>query len=421
MFDATYGALLRRRDLRALFSTQFLGTLNDNLYKMVVSLLALAGALAVGNGGGGGSAYLSLAGAIFILPYILFSGYAGYVADAFDKRRVMIMTKILEIVIMGLACAALMTRRIDVLLALLFLMATQSVFFSPARYGILPRMVSEDDLPRANGLIEMGRNLAIILGTMAGGVMAQHLGDRPLFIGIILIAIACTGMMISRGVGAAPPKGPRSAFRINPWGEICVGIQRLASERTLWWAVAGITYFEFMGALAMLDILLVAKELQAGSDSHAALLLAITGLGVGIGCFAAGRQSGARLRLVSFGFAAAGVAVALLVLSFVAHSYAHTAVALFFLGMCGGMMIVPLYVLLQHHAGCNEKGLVIATNNFLNVIGVLFACGSLWVLRDLLDVSPDRILLFCAAFAVVWTVAFLSIAPRVRNRRQPLP
>src|SRR5262249_4339210 len=165
MYALRSESLLRGPSFRGLFLTQLLGAFNDNLFKIVVSLLALDTA-AVGHSGG----YLSVAGAVFMTPYLMFSGYAGYAADVFDKRRVLILVKAFEIVIMALAFAALASGRIALLLSVLFLLGAQATFFSPAKYGIVPEMLPEALWPRANGFLEFGRYAAVILGTALCGL-----------------------------------------------------------------------------------------------------------------------------------------------------------------------------------------------------------------------------------------------------------
>ena len=287
-------ALLRHRSFASLLMTQFLGAFNDNLYKMVVSLMIVGAALSAGGAGG---TYLSLGGAVFVAPYILFSGYAGYLADAFDKRGVLVTAKTVEIAVMVLALGALLLGRAELLLVVLFLMAMQSTFFSPAKYGILPEMLPEAELSRANGLMETGRYVAIILGTACGGLILAIWPGQPAKVGFVLVAIASAGALASFRVRATRQPGPRKPFRPNPWGEIADGLRRLRRDRAMWPAVAGITYFEFLGTLVLLDVILVGKEVMGLDDLATALLGAFAGMGIGLGSFVAGRLSGDRVEL----------------------------------------------------------------------------------------------------------------------------
>ena len=173
MSIGTYRDLLKSLGFQSFLWTQFLGAFNDNVYKIVVSMLAVETALHSGSG------YLSLIGAVFILPFLLFSGYAGHLADVFNKRSVLITTKALEIIAMGLAFFAFLSGRMEYMLGVLFLMALQATLFSPAKYGILPEMLPDKDLSRANGLLEMSTFLAIILGTSIGSFMFGALLPPP--------------------------------------------------------------------------------------------------------------------------------------------------------------------------------------------------------------------------------------------------
>ena len=155
-----------------LLTAQFLGSFNDNFFKMVVSLFAVS---ATGETGGGA---LSLIGAIFILPFLLFSGYAGHVADVYSKRSVLIATKLLEVVTMAVGLVAFLSGQFSFLLVVLFLLALQATFFSPAKYSILPELVDARDLARANGLLEMCNFLAIILGTALGSILFAAWKER---------------------------------------------------------------------------------------------------------------------------------------------------------------------------------------------------------------------------------------------------
>ena len=184
-----YSDTLKHAGFQPFLWTQFLSALNDNIDKIVVSMLAVD----FGVSSGGGSGYLSLVGAVFILPFFLGSGYAGLIADIFSKRTVLIVMKFFEVAVMLLGCLAFLSNRFDLILAVLFFMAVHSTFFSPAKYGILPEMLPEKELSRANGLLELTTFLAIILGTSLGSIMLAAWKGRLVWIGLILTAIAVAG------------------------------------------------------------------------------------------------------------------------------------------------------------------------------------------------------------------------------------
>ncbi|TMA58611.1 MAG: MFS transporter, partial [Deltaproteobacteria bacterium] len=390
-----------------LLAAQCLGAFNDNVYKMVVSLLAVNAAVSAG----GGSGALSLISVIFILPFFLFSGYAGYAADACSKRTVLVVTKAFEIGAMGLGFFAFLSGRIELMLGVLFLMALQATFFSPAKYGILPELLPDKDLSRANGLLEMSTFLAILLGTSLGSMMFAAWKDRLGVIGLVLVVISIAGTLASLGIPKVPPAGTGKSFRLNPWAEILSGLRRLSEQRVLWLTVVGISYFWFLGALLQMDILLFGKEVMGLDDLWVGVLGTCLAIGIGLGSLMAGRLSGDKVELGLVPLGSIGIGVFSLLLSSSAASYPQTAVALALLGFSGGLFVVPLNAFLQQKSGQGEKGRLIATTNFLNTIGILLASAVLWVLRDQFHIQADWIILILGLFTLLATVYILRTLP----------
>lgn len=407
MSTGTYGDLLRFGGFRALLVTQFLGAFNDNLFKIVVSFFAVNLSVRMG----GGSAHLALASALFILPFLLFSGYAGHLADAFNKRGILIHTKSLEILAMGLGLLAFWSGRLDAMLGVLFLMALQSTFFSPAKYGILPEMLPDKDLSRANGLVEMSTFLAIILGVTVGSFMFDAWKDRLAWIAIPLIAIAILGRLTSVGIAPVPQPSVRKPFALFPWAEIMRGVVHLYRDKPLWLTVIGISYLWFLGALLQLDVILLGKEVMALDATRVGLLQVSLAFGIGIGSLAAGRLSGDKVELGLVPFGSIGIGVSALLLAAAPPSFAEASIALFLLGFSGGLFIVPLTAFLQQRAGAEERGRLIATNNFLNTVGILLASGALWLLRDRLQVQADGIVLIFGLLTFAVTAYILTLVP----------
>jgi acyl-[acyl-carrier-protein]-phospholipid O-acyltransferase/long-chain-fatty-acid--[acyl-carrier-protein] ligase len=386
---------------------QFLGAFNDNVYKMVLSLLAVR--LAAESGAGG--TYLSLIGAIFILPFFLFSGYAGHVADVWSKRHVLVATKALEIVAMVMAVAAFLIGRIEIMLGVLFLMALQSTFFSPAKYGILPEMLPDKDLSRANGWVEMSTFMAIILGTTLGSVLFAALQDRLVVIGLALVGIAVAGTIASLGIPHVLAAAPDKPFNRNPWGEITRGLRRLYSDRPLWLTVVGMAFFWFLGALLQMALILLGKDVLGVDDMRVGLLQTLMAVGIAVGSLAAGRLSGDKVELGLVPLGALGIGMSALLLVFAIPAYALIAAALLTLGFAGGLFIVPLNAFLQQQSGAEEKGRLLATSNFLSTAGILLASGVLWVSQSLLHLSADRLLLYSGLGTLLGTAYVLRLLP----------
>ncbi|MEZ5668472.1 MAG: MFS transporter [Alphaproteobacteria bacterium] len=392
---------LHNRSFRALVAAQFLGAYNDNLFKMLVSLMAVDAAdTAIGSGG-----YLSLTGIVFIVPYLLFSGYAGHVSDRFAKRRVLVASKAAEVAIMGLAIVALVAGDVDAMLVVLFLLAAQSTFFSPAKFGVLPEMLPMGQLAQANGTLEMARYVAVILGSVSAGALLVAFPDRPFLLGAILLAVAVVGSLVSLRI--RPPAAPRTrtAFSINPFGSIGQGLRRIAADKPLRNAVIGITYFESLAAFVMMDVLLLGQDVLGLDELGSGMLLAVAGIGIGIGAAIAGRLSAGRINLAITLPASAGVAAMLLTLSLCEHGFVDTAVLIGLVGVFGGMFMVPLNAQLQHRAGDAEKGATISANNVLNMSGALFACGLLWLTHDVLGIAADGVILVAGVIATAAALA----------------
>src|SRR5262245_31853171 len=213
MTTGTYRATLQRPGLQPFLWTQFLGAFNDNLFKIVVSLLAVR----VATTSADASYQLALVGAIFIVPFVLFSGYAGQLADVYSKRTVLVVTKSLEIVATALGLVAFLIGRLELTYVVLFLFALQATFFSPAKYGILPEVLPDSELSRANGVLEMSTFAAIVLGTAAGSFMFDAWSSRLWLVGLIVVAIAAAGTATSFRIPDARAAAPDTRVSWNPW------------------------------------------------------------------------------------------------------------------------------------------------------------------------------------------------------------
>ncbi len=404
MSTGKYKDLLKNFGFQSFLWTQFLGAFNDNLFKMVISMFAV-------NVSGDGGMYISLVGAVFILPYFLFSGYAGYFADAYNKRTVLIASKSFEIVAVSCGLFALYTRRIEPLLATLFLMALQSTFFSPAKYGIVPEMLPDKDLSRGNGLLEMTTFVAIILGTSTGAIMFSTWKNKLTVVGFFLVAIAVIGTIASFGITRVPHAGTKKKMGVNPWAEIIDGTKRLWGDNLMLLVVAGLTYFWFLGALMQMDVLLLGKEVMHLSDLWVGILITFLAIGIGVGCMTAGRLSGDKVEPGLVPLGSIGMGVFSILTYYSTFSYPKTAAALMMLGVSCGLFIVPLNALLQQKSGADEKGRLIATNNFINTAGILAASGVLWILSDWLHIPADKIIFIFGLLTIFSTVLLLKMFP----------
>lgn len=405
--NGTYLGLLRHRGFSSFLLTQFLGAWNDNAYKITVSLMTV---MLIADPRQN-SAYIATAGLLFVLPFVLFSGYAGQLADRYSKRSVLIVTKLLEVPAMLMGFWAFHLNNPDMMLVVVFIMALQSTFFGPAKYGILPEMLPEKELSRANGLLEMSTFVAIILGTTAAGFLFQFWGSSTWKISLVLIGVAALGSLTSFSIGRVPAPVRREAFAWNPLLEVMRGTRTVWHDRTLLLTITGISFFWFLGALFQMDLLLFAKQSMNLSDSGAGILVAGLAVGIGIGSMLAGRISGDHIELGLVVPGCLGMGLSALAVVLAAPHFTMTLSFLIVMGLFGGLFIVPLNALLQHRPAAHEKGRIMGVNNFYNAIAMLMASAVLWLLTSFLGWSPNTVIILAGLFTVFSTLVVLWFTP----------
>ncbi len=402
----TYRDTLAIPGIQPFLWTQFLGAFNDNVCKIVVTFLTIQQF--------GPATGAALVGAVFILPFLIFSGYAGHLADVASKQRVLVWTKVLEVAAMAAMIPALMWSAAGVwwpVLAVLFLMAVQSTFFSPAKYGIVPEVLPASELSRANGLLEMSTFVAIVLGTVLGGEVFERWRGEPWSTGLVLVTIAVLGTLTSLRIPATHAIKTAQRLALNPMSEVGLGVARLARDRNLFMTVVGLSFFWFLGALIQLAVLPLGQvELGVGEAASTRLFTALA-LGIGTGSLVAGRLSGNKVELGLVPIGAFGMGLFSLLLVAVVPSYWLVAAALVLLGFAGGWFAVPLNALLQQKPDEDEKGRVLATNNVANTLGILLASGVLYVLGERFELSASQIIAVAGAGTVLATVYILAILP----------
>jgi acyl-[acyl-carrier-protein]-phospholipid O-acyltransferase / long-chain-fatty-acid--[acyl-carrier-protein] ligase len=403
MASGSYRETLRIKGLQAFLWTQFLGAFNDNVYKIIVSFFAINTL--------GASRGMPMAAAIFVLPFFLFSGWSGHWADAFSKRRVLVLVKCLEIVAMSLAIPAMISGRIELMLGVLFLMGAHSTFFSPAKYGIVPELVPEEEISRSNGLLEMSTFAAIVLGTALGGELFERWQAEPWRMGLVLVAIAVTGTLTSLRIPNTGRANPGAPFVWNPFGEVWRGVKRIYPDSTLWATTLGISYFWLLGALLQQVLIPWGQESFHVGEAAATRLYTFLAIGIGAGSLSAGRLSGDKIELGLVPVGAIGLGVfSLLLVPAVPHYVAASAV-LMALGFSGGFFAVPLNALLQERPAADEKGRVLATNNVLNTVGMLLSAGIFWFLGDRLHMTLTQIIVIAGVFTLLSTVYVIARLP----------
>ena len=403
----TYTDVLAHRGFRAFLWTQFLGAFNDNVCRLVISMVALAAAGATGTAGGD----LPMVTAVFALPFLLFSGYAGQLADVYSKRTVLVVTTALEVVAMGAGLAAFMTGRLDWMLVVVFLIATQSAFFGPAKYGIVPELMPDRALSRANGLLEMSTFAAIVLGSAVGTALYALWSERLPAIGLALTGVALVGAFVSIAIPRVRASRPAAPFRVNPFAGFGAGLRRLSGQRTLYMPALGVAWFWFVGAMLQMLVLATGRQAMGLADAPLAVMGACLAAGVGAGSLAAGRLSGDKVELGLVPFGSFGIGLGAVALVACIPSYPLFCVALVALGFAGGLFTVPLHALLQQRPAADEKGSVFAVTNLLSSLAILAASGAMWVFDRELQVPPERMLLVVGLLQLAASAYILLLLP----------
>ena len=396
-----------QRGFWSLFITQFQGAFSDNVLKTLVILMMLSTNLSPAQKHGIGE----LVGALFALPFILFSMGGGYLADRHSKRSVAIAVKVFEIGVMLVALVGLAASHLPLLLVCVFLMGTHSAFFGPSKYGLLPELLPEKRLSWGNGLLEFGTFTSIILGTVAASFMAEHLRGRQAWSGVILLGLALAGLVVSQGITRVPAADPQKRFGPNFLAVIRGELRAMRGDRPLSLALVGNTYFNFLGALLLLNVVFYGQDVLHVSETRIGFLNAALALGIGAGSVAAGYLSGGKIEYGLVPLGALGLTVACSALAIPGLSLNESYTLLAALGFAGGFFIVPICALLQHKPDRDKKGSVLALANWMAFVGVFAASGMHLLLTRVFKLAPGEIFLVGGVLTLLGAAYALWLLP----------
>ncbi|MDR3607003.1 MAG: MFS transporter [Oligoflexia bacterium] len=358
--------LMFERRFFPLFWTQFFGAFNDNFLKNALVLLITFKAARVF--GLGSVALVAAAGAIFISPFFLFSATAGQLADKYDKTKIIHGVKLAEILIMLLAGYGFFALRYELLLVALFCMGVHSTFFGPVKYSILPQLLGPEDLMAGNGLIEAGTFLAILLGTITGGIFVAW-GDAGVsWISRGLLSFAALGYGASRLIPSTPPADPSLEPEWNPVAPTFRILRDALSNRKIIRSILLISWFWFFGAVLLALLPAFCRDFLKTDAKRVTLFLTTFSIGIGVGsilCSALSRYWKENY-LVSAGAIGMSLFCADLFLSGVHQGRIFFDLAL--LSISGGVFIVPLYTRMQTHSEPSHLSRIVAANNILNAL-----------------------------------------------------
>ena len=377
-------ALLRQRRFAPFFWTQFLGAGNDNLFKFAFTVLvtyqlqvawlppAMAGLVI---------------GALFILPFVLFSATSGQLADKHDKQMLIRRLKQLEVAVMVLAAYGFFTQHVGMLLGCIFLMGLQSTLFGPVKFAYLPQHLNERELMGGNGMVEMGTFVAILLGNVAGGLIIAMPGIGANAVGAVAVGLAVLGWLTAELIPPTPAQDPHLRINWNPFTETWRNLKLAHENVVVFRSLLGISWMWFFGAVFLSQFPNFAKNVLHGDEQVASLLLVVFSIGIGTGsllCEVLSRRH-VEIGLVPLGaigmtvfsvdlyLAAAGLQEATQAVyslgAFVAHPpHWRVTADLMLLSLFAGLYSVPMYALIQMRSQPTHRARIIAANNILNAL-----------------------------------------------------
>ena len=408
---AAAGSGLWTRSFLALLVTQFLVTLNDNMFRWLVIPI---GKQLMGEDNARAAGSIS-----FLLPFVLLAAPAGYLADRFSKRNVIVGCKVAEILIVAMGILAILSGGVGWMLVVLTLLASQAALFSPAKMGSIPEIVRTDQISAANGWIGLTSMVGIILGSVAGGYLfslttpssgspgggpSVQPGQHHWWISAMaLCGVAMAGWAASLFIGRLRPANPTRKVPLNLFAQTLRDLRTLIGHRPLLLAALAASYFWMLGLLSQLNIdkFALSSPQLVHDQQYVGYLLAVLMLGIGVGSLLAGIWSAGKVEVGLVPFGAAGMAVAAMLMVGVpagvgtpwSWPYLQSCVWLLALGVAAGFYDIPLEAFLQHRSPRESRGSILAAYNFLSFSGMLLAAVIYWLLAGKLGLSARAIFL----------------------------
>jgi MFS family permease len=411
--------LLATRRFLPYFLTQFLGAFNDNVFKQAL-IIFIAFEAATGSTRESAQ-WVTVAAGVFILPFLICSPLAGQLADKFPKSRLIRQIKLSEVIIMLFGALAFWSGDLWFLMGVLFLMGAQSSTFGPLKYGVLPQLVDSAELTAGNALVQAATYVAILAGTLLGGLLMADPELGRIGVSIAVVALATFGLMSSLGIPPVPAATPGLSIDFNPWRQGRQALGFSMHPPAVFAAIVGISWFWFLGATVLQLLPTYGRDVLGGDATVVTLLLVTFSAGVGLGALSCNRlitRYDARVIVSTgaLGMALCGIAPWLLTslglidepdatgraVSAVLADRQSWSILLSFLGLAGfgGLYVVPLIVVMQVRSHLRQRSRVVAANNIMNALFMVgSAIGTIVLLR--LEVSLVGILGLASIFTVV--------------------
>ncbi len=362
-------------------AVQFLGALNDNIFKLLIifSLIALYGNESAGK-------VTAVVGIIFVLPFLMFTPIAGVICDRLSKRTVIIWVKLWECLIMLTGVIGFYLKIPLLQYTVLFMMSMQSAFFGPAKFGIIPELVDDNKLSKANSYVVSFTMLAIILGSFFGPFLTHTLGGSYSLAAMFCVIIAIAGSISAFMIHNVPAAHTESVTPLHRFDTIFRLLYAYSHHRKLMFSIIASMYFYFTGAFMQLNIIPYGMEILGWTQEMSGYLFLVAAIGIAMGATIAGKCSKDHIEFGLVPLGAIGLAGSITVLSFT-HCVWGIVVMLFVTGVSSGLFLVPIQTYIQHKSPQEHRGKLIAASGFIGWVGILFASLLLYVLRGTLNLS----------------------------------
>ncbi len=387
-------ALLGTRRFLPFFLTQFFGAFNDNLFRNALVVAITYGATVAADKA---ALLTNAAQGLFILPFFLFSAIAGQLADKYEKSRLIRQTRLIEVALMVCAAVALYLGHLPSLFVLIFLLGVLATIFGPLKYSLMPQHLRQSELVGGNALVDSGTFVAILIGTITGGLLAPTSEGGHTAAAVTMVVIALGTWFCSRFIPRAEAADPQLKVNFNAFTATWDVIRFAAQTRAIFLSLLGISWFWLVGALLLAQLPAYAKDVLGGDKTVFTLLLASFSIGTAIGSLGCERLSGHKVEIGLVPLGSIGMTVCLIDLYF-RHPAAHAAAGALLpwrefiaaggwtvaldcalVGVFGGLFIVPLYALILSRSAESHRARIIACNNILNagfmVLASLLAIG----------------------------------------------
>lgn len=432
--ESNQSYLFKERRFLPLFITQYAGCFNDNLIKNALVILVtyrLADKLTLPL-----AQMILMANAVFVIPYLVFSGIAGQLADKYERSKVIVCVKGAEILIAALAMYGFHNESIFIMYGAVCLMGVHSTFFGPVKYSILPDHLSKEELLSANGYIEAATFIGILLGTLLGGLYTTW----ESVVMIVILATAVAGFVSALYIPPSNNSIPDLKLNYNLWQESIDIIKHAASKKTVFLCTLGISWFWFIGAAFLSEIPMLSKEIFCANEYVANLFLAIFSIGVGIGSFWCSRIFENEVTARYVPVAAVGISVFAIDLYFACGTLAPSTCNgelyglwdflssinnlrilfdLFFISAISGIYVVPLYAVMQYFSAPNYRSRIIAANNIINAIFMIASSLMLSFLFSM-NLSVPTVILIISIINIIVAIYIAKMVPETTLFPQPL-